>query len=63
MKMNEITGLSDLDLKERIAQSVKLCRSCGSTTPLRVLRAHFQLRQKRRDIARMLTELNRSEER
>ena len=41
MKMNEITGLSDLDLKERIAQSVKLCRSCGSITPLRDLRAHF----------------------
>ena len=57
MKMSEITGLSDLDLKERIAadrealQKLRFNHHCWPREPV-------PASPERRDIARMLTELN-----
>ena len=58
MKMSEITGLSDLDLKERIAANREALQKLRFNHTIAGLESPFQLRQKRRDIARMLTELN-----
>ena len=58
MKMSEITGLSDLDLKERIAADREALQKLRFNHTIAGLESPFQLRQKRRDIARMLTELN-----
>ena len=58
MKMNEITGLSDLDLKERIDVEREALQKLRFNHTIAGLESPFQLRQKRRDIARMLTELN-----
>ena len=58
MKMNEITGLSDLDLKERIDAEREALQKLSFNHTIAGLESPFQLRQKRRDIARMLTELN-----
>ena len=56
--MSEITGLSDLDLKERIAADREALQKLRFNPTIAGLESPFQLRQKRRDIARMLTELN-----
>ncbi|MBK12566.1 MAG: 50S ribosomal protein L29 [Crocinitomicaceae bacterium] len=58
MKMSEITGLSDLDLKERIAADRETLQKLRFNHTIAGLESPFQLQQKRRDIARMLTELN-----
>lgn len=58
MKMSEINGLSDLDLKERIAAERDALQKLRFNHTIAGLESPFQLRQKRRDIARMLTELN-----
>ncbi|HCZ08250.1 MAG TPA: 50S ribosomal protein L29 [Flavobacteriales bacterium] len=58
MKMNEITGLSDLDLKERIAVERDALQKLRFNHTIAGLESPFQLRQKRRDIARMMTELS-----
>lgn len=58
MKMNEITGLSDLDLKERIDAEREALQKLRFNHTIAGLESPFQLRQKRRDIARMMTELN-----
>jgi large subunit ribosomal protein L29 len=58
MKMNEITGLSDLDLKERIDTEREALQKLRFNHTIAGLESPFQLRQKRRDIARMMTELN-----
>ena len=58
MKMSEITGLSDLDLKERIAAEREALQKLRFNHTIAGLESPFQLRQKRRDIARMLTEMN-----
>ena len=56
--MSEITGLSDLDLKERIAADREALQKLRVNHTIAGLESPFQLCQKRRDIARMLTELN-----
>ena len=58
MKMNEITGLSDVDLKERIDAEGTALQKLRFNHTIAGLESPFQLRQKRRDIARMMTELN-----
>lgn len=58
MKMNEITGLSDVDLKERIDAEREALQKLRFNHTIAGLESPFQLRQKRRDIARMMTELN-----
>ena len=58
MKMNEITGLSDLDLKERIDAEREALQKLRFNHTIAGLESPFQVRQKRRDIARMMTELN-----
>ena len=58
MKMNEITGLSDLDLKERIDAEREALQKLRFNHTIAGLESPFQLRQKRRDIARMMPELN-----
>jgi large subunit ribosomal protein L29 len=58
MKSTEITQLSDLDLKERVASEREALQELRFNHSIAGLEKPYQLREKRRDIARILTEIS-----
>jgi len=58
MKSTEIKQLSDLDLKERVASEREALQELRFNHSIAGLEKPYQLREKRRDIARILTEIS-----
>ena len=57
MKSKEIIQLSDLDLKEMVASEREALQELRFNHSIAGLEKPYQLREKRRDIARILTEI------
>lgn len=58
MKSTEIKQLTDLDLKERVASEREALQELRFNHSIAGLEKPYQLREKRRDIARILTEIS-----